>query len=875
MQRCLGCMREFGEEFDVCPHCGYIVGTGAASKNYLEPGTVLQNRYTLGKVLGQGGFGITYIAWDNKIGKAVAVKEYMPNAFASRVPGEKSVSCYNTQALAEFRSGLEKTRRETRTLARFNELESVVKVYDCFEENDTAYIVMELLRGKTVKEILTERERLSFDEVMRIMTPVLQTLDSMHSVGMIHRDVAPDNIFVCEDGKIKLLDFGAARVTSTSNEKTLSVILKQGYAPKEQYSGRGNQGAWTDVYAVCATMYRMLTGTTLPDSLSRTEDAAPDVAIPDSAKDALRKGLAVEPEKRTQSAGELLRALQKDLPQSSYAIDPRQFLDFEEKQKKRKRLRILLAAVAVILLLAAVAVAVVTAIQKPTTTTEPDETETASLLQAEAGTTEALPVVTEEELKQKLQKEVGDKEIVDFVYADYNGDGISEAFGLIQDKYKTKENYPTEITGNVYFVSNKMTEKMATCEGFYVRARKIPLTKNDNVFGYMTYREWGTGLEQIIYCVDNEGNPKNAHFASRKEIVFSEMGWFAGYKQAYGDRLMGRIYKEYYVYYDTDLCEFVEYGALEITKDQLYALDGAKEALEDISENKITSILYRENGIVDINYIDVDGDGDEIDRHKKLYIFNGKLGSYDLYDDYTRRNESTVAEEMGITWGDGYILDCSVDFGARVKYPESFPYDNSTKTTSLEQFIETYKKQYVGRHVPWWHGKNLYSDGSEEPTVFKTDYLDVDADGEKECLFTAEDDCLLANLQVFDYTDGYVWLVNEWDYEDYEDDINMIEIHQKEDNTCSVYKKSSYSNNEYIEQYIWRNGRWCVCQAERYDDSEKEYYAYDKKWLLMVDDSWAGEAYVIKKEEYEKNKQAMEADGKIVLTYDVSLKNDK
>ncbi|MDD6061621.1 MAG: serine/threonine protein kinase, partial [Oscillospiraceae bacterium] len=177
MQRCLGCMREFGEEFDVCPHCGYIVGTGAASKNYLEPGTVLQSRYTLGKVLGQGGFGITYIAWDNKIGKAVAVKEYMPNAFASRVPGEKSVSCYNTQALAEFRSGLEKTRRETRTLARFNELESVVKVYDCFEENDTAYIVMELLRGKTVKEILTERERLSFDETMRIMTPVLQTLD--------------------------------------------------------------------------------------------------------------------------------------------------------------------------------------------------------------------------------------------------------------------------------------------------------------------------------------------------------------------------------------------------------------------------------------------------------------------------------------------------------------------------------------------------------------------------------------------------------------------------------------------------------------------------------------------------------------------------
>ena len=392
INRCSKCMEEIHSY--PCPRCKFDIASFQPKSYALAPNTILHGRYLLGVPLGQGGFGITYIAWDNKIGKAVAVKEYMPNAFASRVPGEKSVSCYNTQALAEFRTGLEKTRRETRTLARFNELESVVKVYDCFEENDTAYIVMELLRGKTVKEILTERERLSFDETMRIMTPVLQTLDSMHSVGMIHRDVAPDNIFVCEDGKIKLLDFGAARVTSTSNEKTLSVILKQGYAPKEQYSGRGNQGAWTDVYAVCATMYRMLTGTTLPDSLSRTEDAAPDVAIPDSAKNALRKGLAVEPEKRTQSAGELLRELQKDLPQSSYAIDPRQFLDFEEKQKKRKRLRILLAAVAVILL-AAVAVAVVTAIQKPTTTTEPDETETASLLQAEAGTTEVPLKITE------------------------------------------------------------------------------------------------------------------------------------------------------------------------------------------------------------------------------------------------------------------------------------------------------------------------------------------------------------------------------------------------------------------------------------------------------------------------------------------------
>ena len=106
------------------------------------------------------------------------------------------------------------------------------------KKNCTAYIIMELLRGRTVKEILLERGPLSFADTMRIMTPILQTLDAMHSVGMIHRDVAPDNIFVCDEGRIKLLDFGAARVVSGTDDKTLSVMLKAGFAPVEQYSGK-------------------------------------------------------------------------------------------------------------------------------------------------------------------------------------------------------------------------------------------------------------------------------------------------------------------------------------------------------------------------------------------------------------------------------------------------------------------------------------------------------------------------------------------------------------------------------------------------------------------------------------------------------------
>ncbi|MBQ7543218.1 MAG: serine/threonine protein kinase [Clostridia bacterium] len=316
MQRCLGCMQLFGKEYDVCPYCGYFVGTPAVSRNHLEPGTVLQRRYTLGRVLGQGGFGVTYIAWDHKLERPVAIKEYLPHAFASRMTGTKRVTCFNEEAQRQFLHGLQKTRRETKALSRFDALESVVKVYDCVEENGTAYIIMELLRGKTVKEIVDQRGKLTFVQTMRIMTPVLETLDAMHKAGMIHRDVAPDNIFVCKDHKIKLLDFGAARVISDADEKTLSVMLKAGYAPIEQYSSKVRQGAYTDVYAASATLYKMLTGETPPDSLSREMDGdEPDLLrntdAPQSAQREILRGMAQNPDKRTQSAEKLLQGLQQ------------------------------------------------------------------------------------------------------------------------------------------------------------------------------------------------------------------------------------------------------------------------------------------------------------------------------------------------------------------------------------------------------------------------------------------------------------------------------------------------------------------------------------------------------------------------------------
>ena len=314
-------MREYDAQFDVCPYCGYILDTPAKNKNHLSPGTLLQDRYVLGKVLGQGGFGITYIAWDQRLEKPVAVKEFFPTSFAARMTGCNDISCFDDESRHYFESGMKNMLDESRRLAQFTNLKNVVQVLDCIEENGTAYIIMELLRGETVQDILRRDGKMSLEQSMGIMMPILQALEEIHRTGLVHRDVSPDNIFLCEDGQAKLLDFGAARIASGLDHKTLSIMLKKGFAPIEQYNTHGTQGSFTDVYAVCATLYKMLTGVTPEDSLSRmTQDklrpVSDMVSIPKSIERILQKGMAVQASDRIQTAGELYARLQQALPVS-------------------------------------------------------------------------------------------------------------------------------------------------------------------------------------------------------------------------------------------------------------------------------------------------------------------------------------------------------------------------------------------------------------------------------------------------------------------------------------------------------------------------------------------------------------------------------
>ncbi len=369
MRRCLGCMREYSEEFDLCPHCGYIFGSGAESGNQLPPGTLLRERYLLGKVLGQGGFGITYIAWDQKEEYPVAIKEYMPTGLASRITGEQKVSCYNKNAQQHFANGLVKLERECLTIARFRDLESVVRVYDFLQANDTAYIVMELLRGQNVRDLLQTEGKLSFERAMQIMEPILLTLQAMHDAGIIHRDVAPDNIFVCEDGQTKLLDFGAARIVDDgTNEKTRSVILKHGYAPREQFSAHAPQGPYTDVYSSAATLYKLLTGETPADSIERTENAddlpaLKALRVPEAVKDAIRRAMRLDSAERTQSAKAFLSQLTVWSGRDKKAAPHRKQTPEKEKQtsirnKSKKVFATLAPVLSVVVIVCAVIIAV-------------------------------------------------------------------------------------------------------------------------------------------------------------------------------------------------------------------------------------------------------------------------------------------------------------------------------------------------------------------------------------------------------------------------------------------------------------------------------------------------------------------------------------
>ena len=273
----------------------------------LRKGTRLIGRYIIEGVLGQGGFGITYLGIDELHEKKVAIKEFFPQGIVTRnIEYQDTVTVTFVGEKDNYEKGKERFLKEARTMAKFSKDEGIVKALDFFEINNTAYIVMEYLEGITLKQYLRENQRIAPEDLIELLVPLIESLDEIHSQGMIHRDISPDNIMVLPDGRIKLMDFGAARDYTEFGEKSLSIVLKPGYAPPEQYQTHGIQGPWTDIYALCATMYKCITGENPPDAIERVMDDSLKkisefgIVIPPQEEAAIIKGMSVSAKDRYQ-----------------------------------------------------------------------------------------------------------------------------------------------------------------------------------------------------------------------------------------------------------------------------------------------------------------------------------------------------------------------------------------------------------------------------------------------------------------------------------------------------------------------------------------------------------------------------------------------
>ena len=299
-----------------CPHCGYDPGAESAFPYALQPGTILNGKYVVGTVLGQGGFGITYSGWDLALESKVAIKEYFPSAQVSRTQTSGALQWYNTEAGRTARdSGREMFLKEARKMARVSRIPQVVRVLDLFQQNNTAYIVMDFVEGENLKNRLKKTGPLPWDQARDIFLPAIDAMERVHKAGLVHRDLSPDNLMLTPDGSVRILDLGAAKDLNINTGASSMQVAKGGFSPLEQYIQSGGSGPWTDVYAMAATMYFTFTGVLPLPSVDRLAkdtlrwDLPQLAALPGNVLTVLQKAMVISPEARTQSMAEFASQL--------------------------------------------------------------------------------------------------------------------------------------------------------------------------------------------------------------------------------------------------------------------------------------------------------------------------------------------------------------------------------------------------------------------------------------------------------------------------------------------------------------------------------------------------------------------------------------
>lgn len=342
--RCMRCMRAKDAQQDACPSCGFSEKDFVPEKHHLQPHTILKGQYLVGCALGEGGFGITYIGWDMFLHIPVAIKEYFPAGVVIRDQGQHTVSVFAGKDEESFLQGRNSFFREAQKVARFDNNVGVVSVKNCFLENGTAYIIMEYISGINLGAYAEMHGgKLSFTETLKLLRTPILTLEELHQAQTLHRDISPENLMLSKDGKVKLIDFGSA-MESDREKKTRVLMVRAGYSPVEMYSSMGEDGPYSDVYAMAATIYKLITGVTPPPATDRLDN---DPLVPPSAlgvkdisreqEEALLKGMAVQLKNRCQTMKEFY---QKLYGEEETAIDP----------KLKGRQRLLMGGIAAMLL---------------------------------------------------------------------------------------------------------------------------------------------------------------------------------------------------------------------------------------------------------------------------------------------------------------------------------------------------------------------------------------------------------------------------------------------------------------------------------------------------------------------------------------------
>lgn len=315
---CFNCMKGEVDEAGVCSHCGKQFSDIKLSDSYLPIGSFLRDKYLIGRVLGEGGFGITYIGYDINLDTQVAVKEFFPRNYASRERGDGAQVIPNEGEAEEFFfKQRDRFLGEAKRLAKFRNTPAIVSVLDFFKDNGTAYLVMNYVDGMTLRNLLEFSDgRITVEEALKIIEPVMIALKEIHAEGFIHRDISPDNIMISNlSNRVYLIDFGTARENSINEDKTVSVFKKSGYTPPEQLRTKGKQGPWTDIYALCGTIYRCIVGVKpldVTDRLFGEELVKPSqygIPISPQIEAAIMKGMEIHNEDRFQSIDELYDAI--------------------------------------------------------------------------------------------------------------------------------------------------------------------------------------------------------------------------------------------------------------------------------------------------------------------------------------------------------------------------------------------------------------------------------------------------------------------------------------------------------------------------------------------------------------------------------------